>query len=309
MPTLEFKVPAELEGSRLDRAAAQLATGLSRARLKKAIEERAVRLNGRVKRKGEVVHTGDTITIEQSQVADPDAPAVASPDAPLDVRFEGEGVIIADKPAGQPTAPLKPNEIGTLANALVGRYPELAGVGYGAREPGLVQRLDNDTSGLVLVARSQPAFEILRDSLRDGKIQKQYLLICKSADLADSGTIEIPISNHPKDSRRVYACLHPRDVMRNSPRAASTRYEVKLRAHDLALVEVDVSRALRHQIRVHFAAIGHPLIGDALYGGKLLEGLGRHALHASRIAFGGGDGIAKFDVSSELPIALQQLID
>jgi len=309
MPTLEFKVPAELEGTRLDRAAAQLATGLSRARLKKAIEERAVRLNGRVKRKGEMVHTGDVITIVQENVADPDAPAAATPDAPLDVRFDGEGVLVVEKPAGQPTAPLKPNEVGTLANALVGHYPDLAGVGYGAREPGLVQRLDNDTSGLVLVAKTQATFEILRTSLRDGKIDKRYLLICKSEDLADSGTIEIPIANHQKDSRRVYACLHPRDVMRLSPRAASTRYEVKLRAHGLALVEVEVSRALRHQIRVHFAAIDHPLIGDALYGGQLLEGLGRHALHASRISFAGADGIAKFDISSVLPPALQQLID
>jgi 23S rRNA pseudouridine1911/1915/1917 synthase len=306
---LEFTVPAELDGARLDKAAAQLATGLSRARLKVAIDDRAVRVNGRVKKKGDPVAAGDVITIAAEQISNPDAPATPTPDAPLDVRFDGEGVLIVDKPAGQPTAPLKPNEIGTLANALVGKFPELAGVGYGAREPGLVQRLDNDTSGLVMVARNQGAFEILRDALRDGKIEKSYLLICKSEDLADSGTIEIPIANHPKDQRRVYACLHPRDVMRYSPRPASTRYEVKMRAHELALVEVDVSRALRHQIRVHFAAIDHPLIGDALYGGTLIEGLGRHALHASRVSFPGADGVAKFDVRSDLPEALAQLID
>lgn len=309
MPTLEFKVPAELEGERLDRAAAKLATGLSRARVKKAIDDGAVRVNGRVRRKGEVVSAGDTISIVEDKVASPDSPAVPTPEAPLVVAFEGEGVLVLDKPAGQPTAPLRANEVGTLANALVGRFPELAGVGYGVREPGIVHRLDTDTSGLVIAARSQPAFDVLRDALRDGRIEKKYLLVCDEAELADSGTIEIPIANHPKDSRRVYACVHPRDVMRYAPRPASTRYEVKTRAHGLALVEVDVSKALRHQIRVHFSAIGHPLVGDALYGGKLVEGLSRHALHASRVTFGGAPGIASFDVGSALPEALQALID
>lgn len=309
MPTLEFKVPAELEGERLDRAAAKLATGLSRARVKKAIDDGAVRVNGRVRRKGEVVSAGDTISIVEDKVASPDSPAVPTPEAPLVVAFEGEGVLVLDKPAGQPTAPLRANEVGTLANALVGRFPELAGVGYGVREPGIVHRLDTDTSGLVIAARSQPAFDVLRDALRDGRIEKKYLLVCDEAELADSGTIEIPIANHPKDSRRVYACVHPRDVMRYAPRPASTRYEVKTRAHGLALVEVDVSKALRHQIRVHFSAIGHPLVGDALYGGKLVEGLSRHALHASRVTFGGAPKIASFDVSSPLPEALQALID
>lgn len=309
MPTLEFKVPDDLDGERLDRAAARLASGLSRARVKKAIDDGAVRVNGRVRRKGEVVAAGDTISIVEDKISDPEAAAVPTPDAPLHVAFEGEGVIVVDKPAGQPTAPLRPNEVGTLANALVARYPELAGVGYGAREPGLVHRLDTDTSGLVVVARNQAAFEVLRDALREGKIEKKYLLICASEDLADTGTIEIPIANHPKDSRRVYPCVHPRDVMRYAPRPASTRYEVKSRAHGLALVEADVSRALRHQIRAHFSAIDHALVGDALYGGKLVEGLSRHALHASRISFPGAPGIAKLDVSSELPEALQALID
>lgn len=309
MATLEFKVTDDLNGARLDRAAATLATGLSRARVKKAIEERAVRVNGRVKKKGDLVSVGDTISIVEEKISNPDAPAVPTPDAPLEVRFEGEGVVVVDKPAGEPTAPLRPNETGTLANALVARYREMVGVGYGAREPGLVHRLDTDTSGLVVCARSSEAFEVLRDALRDGRLEKRYLLVCDEADLADSGTIDIPIANHPKDQRRVYPCVHPRDVMRYAPRPASTRYDVLKRAHGLALVEVEVSRALRHQIRAHFSAIGHPLVGDALYGGKLVEGLGRHALHASRVTFAGAPGVAKLDVSSHLPAALQALVD
>src|SRR5262249_31063569 len=132
--------------------------------------------------------------------------------------------------------------------------------------------------------------------------------VCKSEGLPDEGTIEFPIANHPKDQRRVYPCIHPRDVMRYEPRQALTKYVVKQRGEPWALVEVDVSRALRHQIRAHFAAIEHPLAGDVLYGGAEVRALGRHALHASRIAFAGGDGVGAFDVESPLPPAMAALV-
>lgn len=306
--TREFVVPASLEGSRLDKAASQLAEGISRARVKKAIEDGAVRVNGRHRSKGALVQAGEVIAIDLGEVPNPDAPCEPEPNAPLTVRLEAEHVLVVDKPAGQATAPLRPGETGTLANALVGHYPALAGIGYGAREPGVVHRLDTDTSGLLLVARDAAAFETLKAALKDDRIQKEYLLVCLSAGLPDSGTIAHPITNHPKDQRRVYACVHPRDVMRYAPRPASTDYEVVKRHGDYALVRVHVARALRHQIRVHFASIDHPLIGDALYGGPPAEGLSRHALHASRIAFTGSDAIAPFDVSSPLPAELQGLV-
>ena len=133
MPTLESKVPEDLDGQRLDRAAAKLFSGLSRARVKKAIDDGAVRVNGRRRKKGDLVATGDSISIIEDKISDPEAPAVPTPEAPLTVSYEGEGALVVDKPAGQPTAPLRPNEIGTLANALVARYPELAGIGHRAR--------------------------------------------------------------------------------------------------------------------------------------------------------------------------------
>jgi len=304
----EFTVPPHLDGARLDRAAAELASGMSRARLKRAIDAGAVRVNGRRRAKGETVAQGDVIAIDTSQIAEPDGPAVATPDAPLTVRFEGEGVLVVEKPAGQATAPLLSGETGALANALVGRYPELAGVGYSPREPGLVHRLDTDTSGLVLVARSASAFATLRDALKADFIEKRYLLVCASDGLPDRGTIEIPIANHPKDQRRVYPCIHPRDVMRYAPRPATTRYEVLRRAGAWAIVEATIARALRHQIRAHFAAIGHPLAADVLYGAEPIPAIGRHALHASRIAYDGAPGVAAFDVASELPAPLASLL-
>ena len=304
-----YTVPEDMSGERLDKALARLAPSLSRARVKRAIEAGAVRVNGRRAAKGVALAAGDVLELDPSHIADPDAPAVATADAPLVVRYESPAVIVCDKPGGQPTAPLRAGETGTLANALVGRYPELAGVGYSPREPGLVHRLDGDTSGLVLVARTAEAFEAMKAALREDRLEKRYLLVCAEEGLADEGSIEFPIANHPKDQRRVYPCIHPRDVMRYEPRSASTRYVVKQRGVRWALVEASISKALRHQIRAHFAAIGHPLAGDVLYGGAPIHALGRHALHASRIACAGGQGVEAFDVESPLPAEMATLLE
>jgi 23S rRNA pseudouridine1911/1915/1917 synthase len=307
-----YVVPEGLTGERLDKALAKLAPSLSRARVKRAIEAGGVRVNGRRAAKGAPLSAGDVVELDPKQVeallSGTDAPAVATKEAPLSVRYESKTVIVCDKPAGQATAPLRAGETGTLANALVGHYPELAGIGYSPREPGLVHRLDGDTSGLVLAARTAEAFEAMKAALREDRLTKRYLLVCAEEGLADEGTIEFPIANHPKDQRRVYPCIHPRDVMRYQPRAASTRYTVKQRGERWALVEASISRALRHQIRAHFAAIGHPLAGDVLYGGAEIHALGRHALHASRIAYEGGAGVEAFDVESPLPPDLAALL-
>ncbi|HVJ88860.1 MAG TPA: RluA family pseudouridine synthase, partial [Labilithrix sp.] len=220
MAKLECTVTAELDGARLDKAIVTLVEGASRSRVKRAIEDGAVRVNGRVLAKGGVVNTGDVIALEAAAVKSAEGSAVPEPDAPLSLPYESAVVLVADKPAGQPTAPLKSDETGTLANALVGRFPELAGIGYSPREPGVVHRLDTDTSGLVVVARTEAAFDALREALQSEKLVKEYLLVCRSEGLPDDGTIEHPIANHPKDKKRVYPCVHPRDVMRYAPRPA-----------------------------------------------------------------------------------------
>lgn len=310
MANVEHKVPQELDGARLDKALVALVEGASRARVKKAIENGEVRVNGAiVPTKGEVVKADDVLTFDDTSLRSGDTPCVPEPDAPLNVAFTGGGVLVVDKPAGQPTAPLRPDETGTLANALVGHHPELAGIGYSAREPGIVHRLDTETSGLVVVARTADAFEALRDALQNERLHKEYLLVCRSDELPDTGTIEIPIANHPKDQKRVYPCVHPRDVMRYAPRPAFTRYSVEKRANGWALVRAEAPRAIRHQLRAHFAAIEHPLAGDELYGGEKIQGLDRHALHAARVAFdGGGDKALAFDVASVLPGDLAALL-
>ncbi|MDB4937547.1 MAG: Ribosomal large subunit pseudouridine synthase [Labilithrix sp.] len=308
MAKLEVTVTSELNGARLDKAIVALVEGASRARVKRAIEDGTVSVNGRIVAKGGVVKEGDRIQVDEA-LGSSAAACIPEPDAPLVVRFETSKLLVVDKPAGQPTAPLRSDETGTLANAIAGHHPELVGIGYSPREPGIVHRLDTETSGLVVVARNPESFETLRDALQFEKLSKEYLLICGSEGLPDQGTIEYPITNHPKDKRRVYPCIHPRDVMRYAPRPASTTYRVERRVGAWALVRAEAARAVRHQLRAHFAAIEHPLAGDVLYGGVAVEGLTRHALHASRIAYdGGGDKELVFDVTSPLPDDMAKLV-
>jgi len=309
MAKIERTVTAALDGARLDKAIVALVDGASRAKIKRAIDDGSVRVNGRVLAKGGVVAEGDVIEIDEAAVASADSPCIPEPEAALVVHHESARVLVVEKAAGQPTAPLRSDETGTLANALAGRFPELVGIGYSAREPGIVHRLDTDTSGLVVVARDAEAWNTLREALQAERLTKEYLLVCASEGLPDDGTIEHPIANHPKDKRRVYPCIHPRDVMRYAPRPALTRFHVEKREGAWALVRAEAARAIRHQLRAHFASIEHPLAGDALYGGAEVAGLQRHALHASRIAYdGGGDGALAFDVRSPLPPDMAGLV-
>lgn len=183
MSKLEIRVTDELGGARLDKALVALVEGASRARVKRALENAEVRVNGRVRAKGELVAAGDVITLEDAAMRSSNEAAVAAPEATLVVRYASDGVLIVDKPAGQPTAPQRAGETGTLANALVGHYPELAGIGYSPREPGIVHRLDTDTSGLVVVGRTAQAFEDLKEALQAERIQKEYLVICASEEI------------------------------------------------------------------------------------------------------------------------------
>jgi 23S rRNA pseudouridine1911/1915/1917 synthase len=302
-----FRIAPAESGERVDKVIVARLPGLGRKGARRLFDEGKIRVNGRRVSKGDVAREGDEITVTLGDGAQSAAAAVEA-EAPLAVRLETDQIVVAEKPAGQPTAPIRPGETGTLANALVGRYPEMQSVGHSPREPGLVHRLDTETSGLVLAARTPAAFESLTRGLKQGKLDKAYLLVCEAAGLAETGTIEIPLAHHPKDKKRMYACVHPRDVERYAPRPASTSFRVVRTAGRWALVEVRVKVALRHQIRAHMAAVGHPLANDALYGGPPVDGLARHALHASLIAWEGDEVVPRFEVRSPLPEDLAPLV-
>jgi 23S rRNA pseudouridine1911/1915/1917 synthase len=299
-----FRVEAAQAGERFDKLVVTVVPGLGRKGARRLFEDGKIRVNGKRPNKGDLAREGDQVTIALPDTTGPDA--VPEPSAELVVRLETEQVVMVEKPPGQPTAPLRDGETGTLANALVGHFPEMAGIGYSPREPGLLHRLDTDTSGLVLAARSRDSFDVLSKALKSGTIEKRYLLVCLAEELSSSGEIAIPIAHHPKDKKRMYACLHPRDVARYSPRPATTSFRIMATDGDWALVEARASAAIRHQIRVHMAAIGHPLAGDILYDGPSVTGLERHALHASYIGFKGDATVRAFETHSGLPSDLAQ---
>lgn len=305
--SVELDVDEAEAGSRLDVLLVKRVDGMSRAKARRMIEDGSVRVNGRRARKGARLSSGDHIVLEEMPTPS-DFPALPAPELPLVVRYEDAHLVLVDKPARLPSHPLRPDERETLAGALLARYPEMATIGYALREPGLLHRLDNDTSGLVLAARSAQAFDALRALLVGGAIDKRYLALVAGPAIPP-GIIDAPIAQHPSDPRRVHPCVDPLDRRRSKARPAKTEIvRVSRVGERFALLEVRASVAVRHQIRAHLAAYGHPLVGDWLYGGPSLEGLDRHFLHASRIAFDHPIERTRVDVSSPLPDELSAIV-
>ncbi|MCC6875739.1 MAG: RluA family pseudouridine synthase [Sandaracinaceae bacterium] len=280
--SLRYDVGEPDAGARLDVWLVRHVEGMSRAKARRMIEEGSVRLNGRRVRKGARVASGDAIELEHAPPPS-DFVAPRCPDLELVVRYQDERLTIVDKPAGLPTHPLRVDDTRTLAGALLARYPEMEGVGYSLREPGIVHRLDNDTSGLVLAARDAESFDALREALRAGRIDKRYLALVAAPPSVLR--VEYPIAPHPSDPRRVHACIDTHDRLLVEARDAVTEIVHVEARGPFALVELRVNAAVRHQIRAHLAALGCPLVGDWLYGGPEHDGLRRHFLHASEIAF------------------------
>lgn len=297
---MRVEITPERAGQRLDKVLVDAIEGVGRARAARWFGEGRVQVfdgeRARRARKGELAVVGQSLRVHVA-ATEIEVRAAADEGAPLSVVLERPELLVVDKPAGQPCAPRDGRERGCVANALVARYPETAYVGYGPLEPGLCHRLDNDTSGLLLCARTTPAFEALTAALRAGEIDKRYLLLCEGAGLPDEGTIELPLASAGRRMR----------VSEAEGRPATTHYRVLRRAGGLTLVEAHAPVAQRHQLRAHFAALGHPLLGDERYGGQPSE-LGRHALHASHLRYAGNDSIAGFDVSSPFPEALAGLL-
>lgn len=300
---LSVTVCAQHDGTRLDRFLLDQCPPLSRRRLLELFATGRVRVNGRRAAKGDRVQAGGEVTVEGGVGT---GGAQADPDIPLTLLLERDDLVIVDKPAGQPSAPLSPEEHGTLANGLLGRYPEMRAVGYGPLEPGLVHRLDNLTSGIVIAARSGLAFERLRSALRRGLIAKRYLAVVRSEGLAEGGVIDAAIAPDRGDARRVMVC--GREPLPRTARPARTEWRVVTRGPQWSLIEVSVSRAVRHQVRAHLAHVDRPLAGDLVYGGEQISTLGnRHALHASYVRWMGDEVVPPFEVTAEAPREMEVL--
>ena len=293
---MRIEVDDGMVGRRLDIILSEVVEGLGRADVRRLFADGKVEVRGADGKrcragKGLRASSGMVITLKL-RGEELTGAALADDTVPLRLALTRADLVVVDKSAGVPSAPIRSGERGTIANALVARFPEMAAIGLSPREPGLCHRIDNGTSGLLFAA------------LRDGAFVKRYLAVC-SGSIADDGEIDLPLANQ---KHRVVFCSDPAKADRLGARAATSTFRVVERGRSRMLVEVSAARAHRHQVRVHLAAAGAPIVGDTLYGGETVEALDRHALHASHLAWCGNGVVAPFDVSSPLPDDLRALL-
>ncbi|MGN7917433.1 MULTISPECIES: 23S rRNA pseudouridine(1911/1915/1917) synthase RluD [Lysobacter] len=280
--TLTATVPDSAAGRRFDAVLAELFPDYSRSRLATWIKSGDARLNGREVRPRDPVQGGESV--ELTVVLDIQTRAEAE-DIALDVLYEDADVIVLDKPAGLVVHPGAGNHAGTLVNALLHRDPGLATL----PRAGIVHRLDKDTSGVMVVARTLPAHTSLVEQLSAREVHRQYLAVVVGA-LVSGGTANAPIDRHPRDRLRM--------AVREDGRDAVTHYRLRERFRAHTLLECRLETGRTHQIRVHMAHLKHPIVGDPLYGGPLklpkgatdglveaLRGFKRQALHAETLEF------------------------
>ena len=267
---------ADRAGERADQLIARLAPGLTRSAAQRLLEEGAVTRNGRPVKKNYKAAEGDVLTVV---LPDPEPAEAVPQDIPLDVVYEDGDVIVVNKPVGLVVHPAAGHPDGTLVNALLYHCGEsLSGIN-GALRPGIVHRIDRDTSGLIIAAKNDAAHQALAAQLADHSLYREYEAVCVGVLREDSGTVDAPIGRHPVDRKRM--AVDPRNG-----RPAVTHWSVLARYPGHTHIRCRLETGRTHQIRVHLASMGHPLLGDTVYGAKRpVPGLAGQCLHARRLSF------------------------
>jgi 23S rRNA pseudouridine1911/1915/1917 synthase len=287
------------EGGRLDRFVAVRLADLSRTAVQRLIDDGFITLNGSSCKASDKVAPGDAIVV---RIPPPAPTELIAEDIPLAIVYEDADVAVIDKPAGLVVHPAAGHDHGTLVNALLGHAPDLQGIG-GEVRPGIVHRLDKDTSGLIVVAKNERALQVLQGQFKARTIRKMYLALVEGSVEPRAGIIEAPIGRSKTDRKKM--------AVTRDGRSARTRYRVKqiFRQPDLSLVEAYPETGRTHQIRVHFAWLKHPLVGDELYGRqKPIVPVGRHFLHAASLTLTLPNG-ETHTFTSKLPDDLQRVLD
>lgn len=278
---IHCRIPDQYAGKRLDQALAELLPDYSRSRLQQWLKSGQLQVQGRTVRPRDRVMGGELVSGEGLQ----EEQTAASPQAiPLDIRFEDAHILVINKPAGLVVHPAAGNPQGTLVNALLYHAPELVGL----PRAGLIHRLDKDTSGLLVVARTLRAYTALVEQMQARSIEREYQAVVTGV-LTAGGSVAAPIGRHPVDRKRM--------AVTSGGKPAVTHYRIiqRFRAHTHLQVKLETGRT--HQIRVHMAHLRHPLLGDPVYGGcsrippeasehciQVLRNFNRQALHAARLA-------------------------
>ena len=310
---MEFII--EKSGERLDKYLVSKMPGVSRTKLQNAIKLGAVLINGkRAEKPSAKLRAGDKLILHEEKIVMSAKNHEIKPekDIPLDIIYEDADILVINKPAGLLAHPTSIQMENTLVNALVARYPDIANVGENPMRPGIVHRLDKDTSGLMIVAKNQKAFEYIKEQFLNRTVTKKYLALVWGVPEKNEGVIEYEIRASKTNRLKRVAVKKPADIKNMPSRAATTLYKViKIIDDKFALIEAQPLTGRTHQIRVHLAAIGHPIVGDVLYGAKKesVRGLGmkRQFLHAFYLKFMAPSG-KEMEFELELPEELKQLI-
>ena len=293
--TIAFEI--QESGERLDKAIVTNLPELSRAAVQKLIKEGEVRVNGYTSKPSYQVEAGDQITVR----VPPDTPPKIVPEAiPLDIVYEDEHLSAINKPAGMVVHPAYGHRSGTLVNALLYRYPETIDVG-GLERAGIVHRLDKDTSGLLLIARDPDTHAALQRQFKKRQVHKVYLALVEDHPSPRQGIIDAPIGRDKRNRKRM--------AIVRSGRRALTAYRVVQTFKEYSLVEVEPETGRTHQIRVHMAWLGCPVVGDSVYGYRRQQLLqGRHFLHAQQLDFTHPVTEERMSLTAPLPQELEDVL-
>ena len=273
----EINLEVKQDGDRLDRYLSEELPNLSRSRIQQLIEQGHVQLNGKVCTSKKIaVKAGDRISIE---IPEAQPPELQAENIPLDILYEDDQMLILNKSAGLVVHPAPGHQDGTLVNAILAHCPNLPGIG-GVQRPGIVHRLDKDTTGAIAIAKTELAHQHLQAQLKAKTARREYLGVVFGSPKMETGTIDLPIGRHPIDRKKMAVV-----PVEQGGRAAVTHWKVKERLGNYTLMHFQLETGRTHQIRVHSAHIGHPIVGDPVYSSNRSVGvnLPGQALHAWRL--------------------------
>lgn len=295
-----MRLTADQNGERLDAFLSRQGDSLSRSAAQKLIEAGAVRLNGRLPKKNDRLNLGDTV---EYTIPEPKEVDIAPKDIPLEIVYEDEDVAVINKPKGLVVHPAAGHQDDTLVNGLLYAMGDsLSGIN-GELRPGIVHRIDKDTSGLLAIAKNDLAHTVLASQLKDHSMARTYEAIVCGSFREDRGTVDAPIGRHPTDRKKM--CV----TQRNS-KPAVTHWEVVERFRGYTHIRCRLETGRTHQIRVHMAYIGHPILGDTVYGHKKPElGQSSQCLHAGALCFRHPRDGRPILVFAPLPDYFQQVLE